>query len=127
MPISASVLGMTEHLSTSYLDWDASHEVLGAVLPENQNGAEGVITYASRVLAKPERNYNVTASPIDSSSSGFVSGMGQRCAPDRMAPSVRALPRMRSRTGRCQTPAVLLCRWWLSVPWCVQERYCLAL
>ena len=30
------------------------------MLSENQNGAEVVIAYASRVLAKPERNYDVT-------------------------------------------------------------------
>ena len=57
----------------------------------------------------------------DSSSSGSYPGGGQRCAPGWMASSVRAPPRIRSRTGCVQTPAVFLCRWWLSVPWCMRR------
>jgi len=39
---------------------DASDTGLGAVLSEDQNGTEAVITYASRTLTKPEVNYYVT-------------------------------------------------------------------
>ena len=60
MLISAPVLGMPTDPRIFYLDCDASGVGLWAVQSQNQNGAEVVITYASRVLATPERNYDVT-------------------------------------------------------------------
>ena len=46
---------------TFLLDTDASDTGIGAVLSQlNENGRECVITYASRLLSKPERSYCVT-------------------------------------------------------------------
>ncbi|GFX02680.1 hypothetical protein TNCV_2011241 [Trichonephila clavipes] len=41
-------------------DTDASHESIGAVLPQEIYGQERVIAYFSKCLSKPERNYCVT-------------------------------------------------------------------
>ena len=46
---------------TFLLDTDANDTGIGAVLSQlNENGGECVITYASRLLSKPERSYCVT-------------------------------------------------------------------
>jgi len=60
MLTSAPVLGMPTDNGAFYLDCDASDIGLGAVLSQNQNGSEVVIAYASRILTKAERNYDVT-------------------------------------------------------------------
>lgn len=42
------------------MDTDASDSAIGAVLSQNQGGAENVIAYTSRTLSMSERNYCVT-------------------------------------------------------------------
>ena len=58
--ISAPILGMPRDEGTYYLDTDASNTGSGAVLSQEQDGKEVVLAYASRTLAKPEMNYEVT-------------------------------------------------------------------
>ena len=60
MLISAPILGMPTEVGKFYLDCDASDVGLGAVLSQNQDGAEVVIAFASRTLSRPESNYDVT-------------------------------------------------------------------
>lgn len=42
------------------MDTDASRDAIGAILSQEQDGHEKVITYASRILSKSERSYCVT-------------------------------------------------------------------
>lgn len=39
------------------LDTDTSHTGIGAILSQMQGGAESVLAYGSRKLAKPEQSY----------------------------------------------------------------------
>jgi predicted aspartyl protease/transposase InsO family protein len=71
--ISAPVLGMPMDDGLFYLDSDASEFALGAVLSQIQNGSEVVIAYASRVLSKAERNYDVTKKELLGAVNGLKS------------------------------------------------------
>ncbi|GFS75321.1 retrovirus-related Pol polyprotein from transposon 17.6 [Trichonephila clavipes] len=57
---SAPVLAYPEIGKQFILDTDASHESIGAVLPQEIDGQERVIAFFSKCLSKPERNYCVT-------------------------------------------------------------------
>ncbi|GFS91361.1 retrovirus-related Pol polyprotein from transposon opus [Trichonephila clavipes] len=57
---SAPVLTYPEIGKQFILDTDASHERIGAVLSQERDGQERVITYFSKCLSEPERNYCVT-------------------------------------------------------------------
>jgi len=57
---SPPILAMPNDGGFFTLDTDASNETIGAVLSQQQDGAERVIAYASRSLDKRERNYCVT-------------------------------------------------------------------
>ncbi|GFX89646.1 retrovirus-related Pol polyprotein from transposon 17.6 [Trichonephila clavipes] len=57
---SAPVLAYPEIGKQFILDTDASHESIGVVLSQEIDGQERVITYFSKCLSKPERNYCVT-------------------------------------------------------------------
>ncbi|KAF8786416.1 Retrovirus-related Pol polyprotein like [Argiope bruennichi] len=57
---SVPVLAYPEIGKQFILDTDASHESIGAVLSQEIDGQEHVITYFSKCLSKQERNYCVT-------------------------------------------------------------------
>ncbi|GFW54026.1 retrovirus-related Pol polyprotein from transposon 412 [Trichonephila clavipes] len=57
---SVLILAYPEIGKQFILDTDASHESIGAVLSQEIDGEERVITYFSKCLSKPERNYCVT-------------------------------------------------------------------
>ncbi|GFY02196.1 retrovirus-related Pol polyprotein from transposon 412 [Trichonephila clavipes] len=56
---SAPVLTYPEIREQFILDTESSHESVGAVLSQDIDGLERVITYFSKCLSKPERNYCV--------------------------------------------------------------------
>ena len=56
----APILGYPQEEGRLTLDTDASDMGLGAVLSQDQDGVERVLSYSSRTLTKPERNYCVT-------------------------------------------------------------------
>lgn len=58
--ISAPVLGYPRKNDSFVIDCDASHDCIGAVLSQIQDGNEVVIAYASRKLTNCELNYCVT-------------------------------------------------------------------
>jgi len=58
--MTTPILGMPTDEGTYYLDTDACETGLGAVLSQDQGGAEVVIAYASRTFTKSEVNYDVT-------------------------------------------------------------------
>ncbi|GFR33004.1 retrovirus-related Pol polyprotein from transposon 412 [Trichonephila clavata] len=57
---SAPILAYPEARKQFILDIDASHESIGAVLSQETDGQERVITYFSKCLSRPERNYCLT-------------------------------------------------------------------
>jgi hypothetical protein len=58
--LTAPVLGYPDPTLSYVLDTDASLAGVGAVLSQVQGGKERVISYYSRALSQPERNYCVT-------------------------------------------------------------------
>jgi hypothetical protein len=56
----APILAFPTREDRFILDTDASHDCIGAVLSQIQNGEEHVIAYASNRLTKCERNYCIT-------------------------------------------------------------------
>ena len=58
--ISAPVLAYPSRTDKFILDCDASHECMGAVLSQVQNGNEKVIAYASKKFSKSELAYCIT-------------------------------------------------------------------
>jgi len=58
--MTTPILGMPTDEGTYYLDTDACETWLGAILSQDQGGAEIVIACASRTLTKPEINYVTT-------------------------------------------------------------------
>ena len=58
--ITAPVVALPRDDDTYILDCDASLESIGAVLSQIQDGEERVISYASRLYSKSEKNYCVT-------------------------------------------------------------------
>ena len=58
--ISAPIITYPQLEGTFHLDTDASDQGIGAVLLQEQNGAERVIAYGSWTLTRSERNYCTT-------------------------------------------------------------------
>lgn len=56
----APVLGLPKPEGRFILDTDASHDAMGAVLSQEQDGHEKVICYASNQLTKSQRKYCIT-------------------------------------------------------------------
>jgi hypothetical protein len=57
---TSPVLGKPRNEGTYYLDRDASAVGLGAVLSQDQDGEERVLSYSSRLCSQAERRYCTT-------------------------------------------------------------------
>lgn len=57
---SPEIMAYSKDQGTFILDTDASDGAIGAVLSQEQDGRERVISYGSRTLNKAESNYCVT-------------------------------------------------------------------
>ena len=58
--VQAPILAHPRHEGLFVLDTDASDDGIGAVLSQEQDGEERVISYGSRLLSSTERNYCIT-------------------------------------------------------------------
>lgn len=58
--VNAPILAFPTENDTFVLDTDASHEGMGAVLSQIQDGEEKVIAYASKTFNKAQQNYCTT-------------------------------------------------------------------
>ena len=58
--IESPILALPNNKDVFILDTDASHNAIGAVLSQIQNGKERVIAYASITLNQSQRNYCIT-------------------------------------------------------------------
>ena len=57
--MSPEVIAFPDFDKPFFINCDASNHGLGAVLYQNQNGVDRVISFASRTLSDAERNYHL--------------------------------------------------------------------
>ena len=57
--MSPEVIAFPDFDKQFFINCDASNHGLGAVLYQNQNGVDRVISFASRTLSDAERNYHL--------------------------------------------------------------------
>ena len=62
---SSEVIAYPDWDQPFFLNCDASNLGLGAVLYQNQNGVDRVISYASRTLTEAEKNYNFHSGKLE--------------------------------------------------------------
>ena len=62
---SNEVIAYPDFTKPFFLNCDASKEGLGAVLYQNQEGIDKVISYASRTLSEAEKNYNMHSGKLE--------------------------------------------------------------